>query len=108
MSTSLELKRRRDQAVLEDVERKVSEISSLLKELSASEKENPMIPIEELPEALKQRRKFLDIGQDEAAALSNVSKNTYRAVELEEGNPTLETLKAVGAGMNYRIWIEML
>ncbi|MCD8287247.1 MAG: helix-turn-helix domain-containing protein [Porphyromonadaceae bacterium] len=61
----------------------------------------------ELNEAMKARRDFLDITQQDLAELSEVSLSTVKDIERGNGNPSLSTvaklLDVLGLEMDYRV-----
>lgn len=98
----------RVKTLVQDLREEIAKLTSLADQLQKIDETRTLTPLDELPAALRQRRGILNVGQEEAALVCDVSMNTYRAVEREDGNPTLATLKAVGKGMNFRLWAEFL
>ena len=57
----------------------------------------------EIGEAIRKRRKELNVDQPTLAALSEIGINTLVAIERGTGNPTIETLLKVVDTIGYQI-----
>lgn len=52
--------------------------------------------LSELADQIKERRKILNITQEDLSEISGVSLRTLKEIETRKGNPTLETLIKLG------------
>jgi|GEM_PF-1614767 DNA-binding XRE family transcriptional regulator len=95
------------QGLLKAVNQEIQQLRVLAASIEASD-EPDLHPITELASVLEKRRQNLGLKPHEVAELCGLSANTYRAMELDKGNPTINTLKSVGQVLNYKIWIELI
>lgn len=92
--------------LLDAVHEEIRHLQSLADRIEASE-EPDLRPLDNLPELLRQRRQDLNLSAQDTSELAGLSPNTYRAMEKGDGNPTISTLKNVGAVLNFNVWIEL-
>lgn len=62
--------------------------------------------IEDLPRIIRQRRESLGLSCNQAAELTGVSATTWHAMESDNANPRLKTLKEAARTLNLGLWIE--
>lgn len=94
------------QGLLNAVNNQIRELQALANSIEISE-EPDLRPLSELADVLKTRRKQLNLSRNEVSELCGIAPNTYRALEMGEGNPTVQTLKSVSEVLNFRVWVEL-
>ena len=66
-----------------------------------------LVSIDELSRVIKKRRELMGLGIAEVAALAGISEASYKKIEADTGNPTLETLKSVSKALGIRLCLEL-
>ncbi|GGE57721.1 hypothetical protein GCM10011533_07780 [Streptosporangium jomthongense] len=94
------------QGLLAAVQQEIRNLQSLAERIESSE-EPDLRPLSELAPVLKNRRETLRLSAQEVSDLAGLSPNTYRAMEIGNANPTIQTLQVVGKVLNFRLWIEL-
>lgn len=66
--------------------------------------------LEDLSQDIKERRRVLEISQEDLSALSGVGLRTLKAIESGRGNPTLQTLNDLVnvLGMEVKLEVKQL
>ena len=69
-----------------------------------------IVKMESIGERIKQRRKMLNITQEQLADIAEVGINTLTKIERDEGNPTLKVLLKVldTLGLEIKITIKTM
>lgn len=101
MSNSAQTK----QSIKEAIDQQISAMAELSQRIERSNLPN-LSTLNKLPTILVARRLALGLSVADVAALASISANTYRAMEREEANPSLQTLVAVCEVLNLKLWIE--
>lgn len=73
-------------------------------------KSQHIVKMESIGERIKQRRKMLNITQEQLADIAEVGINTLTKIERDEGNPTLKVLLKVldTLGLEIKITIKTM
>ena len=74
------------------------------------QKPQHIVKMESIGERIKQRRKMLNITQEQLADIAEVGINTLTKIERDEGNPTLKVLLKVldTLGLEIKITIKTM
>lgn len=66
-----------------------------------------MIQLQNLINVIKERRKVLNLTQEDLAGIAGVSLRTLKAVESGKGNPSLETILKILNTMGLSLKVEV-
>ncbi len=101
MTNSLQTK----QSIKQALDQQISALAALSQTVGRSNLPD-LTSLDHLPAVLVARRRAMGLSVPDLAELASISANTYRAMEREGANPSLQTLMAVCAVLNLKLWIE--
>ena len=93
------------QSIKQAVDQQIEALVELSQRIERSNLPN-LTALDELPDILKARRSTMGISVTDLADLASISANTYRAMERQGANPSLQSLVAVCEVLNLKLWVE--